>query len=60
MIHLIYYKVKMNNDRWLYDNYEIIGLRDKPTMEEISRFRKVITKQWGSVPVIMNIININA
>lgn len=60
MIYLIYYKVKIDNDRWLEDNYEIIGAEDKLTMNDLARFRKTIIKQWGSVPVIMNIININA
>lgn len=46
MIYLIYYKVKIDNDRWLEDNYEIIGAEDKLTMNDLARFRKTIIKQW--------------
>ena len=55
---LVYYKVKNSYNSWHYDNYLIVTNNSKPTLEELIKCRANITKQWGVVPVIINMMEL--
>lgn len=58
MIFLIYYKVKIDDTRFIEDNYEIVAEGNKLKLEDINRFKTTVIRMFGVSPVIMNIMSL--